>query len=317
MQSCNTTSIWLRGVMAVALCLFATTAMAERATRDLVLKGDAKCTRCHDETEAYPVLSIGKTRHGAMADARLPGCTGCHGESDRHTNKPEGVKVRPRTDFPFGRHTATDVEGHNKVCNDCHRGGKFMDWAGGAHASRNVACTACHTLHLPRDRVVEKRSQAEVCFTCHKEQRLQINKPSHHPVSEGKVACSDCHASHGSAPKLMARDSVAETCYTCHMEKRGPFIRKHEPSEDCSICHNPHGSAIDNLLKARVPMLCQQCHDPSSHRGGIASLALTGSGHAGTDRRGITMARGCLNCHTNIHGSNNPLNVGNERTFRR
>jgi len=29
------------------------------------------------------------------------------------------------------------------------------------------------------------------------------------------------------------------------------------------------------------------------------------------------MARGCVNCHTNIHGSNNPINNSNERAFRR
>jgi hypothetical protein len=32
---------------------------------------------------------------------------------------------------------------------------------------------------------------------------------------------------------------------------------------------------------------------------------------------GITLARGCLNCHTNIHGTNNPKDISNERTFRR
>ena len=29
------------------------------------------------------------------------------------------------------------------------------------------------------------------------------------------------------------------------------------------------------------------------------------------------LARGCLNCHTNIHGTNNPASISNERTFRR
>jgi DmsE family decaheme c-type cytochrome len=114
-------------------------------------------------------------------------------------------------------------------------------------------------------------------------------------------------------PKLMLRDSVADTCFTCHMEKRGPFVRKHEPAEDCTICHNPHGSTVDNLLKVRPPFLCQQCHEPSSHQGGIPSL----TGGTGMSGRGITNARSCLNCHTNIHGTNNPANANNERTFRR
>lgn len=305
----------LATLTAVAAVFFGGPAAAEaRIVKDVVLKGDAQCTRCHDESESYPVLSIAKTRHGVMADSRLPSCVGCHGESETHANKPEGMKERPAPAFPYGKRTINDVVGHNQVCADCHKGGKFIDWAGSIHAARDVPCTSCHTLHVQKDKVRDKRTQPEVCFTCHKEQRVLATKPSHHPILEGKVVCSDCHASHGSAgPKLMVRDSVAATCFTCHMEKRGPFIRKHEPAEDCTICHNPHGTAADNLLKIRAPMLCQQCHEPSSHRGAAPGFAPTN----GTGGRGITQARSCLNCHTNIHGTNNPVNVGNERTFRR
>jgi predicted CXXCH cytochrome family protein len=95
------------------------------------------------------------------------------------------------------------------------------------------------------------------------------------------------------------------------MEKRGPYIRTHQPvQEDCSICHNPHGTTNPNLLKARSPFLCQECHEPTSHRGTIGSLT-------GTSTAANTLARGCLNCHTNIHGTNNPTDLNNERTFRR
>jgi len=284
--------------------------------KGLIFNDDAKCTKCHDENESNPVLSIGKTRHGTRADGRLPSCVGCHGESETHINKPEGQKIRPKPAFPFGKQTQNDIAGHNDVCASCHKGGKFIHWSGSAHAARDIACTSCHQLHTAHDKVKDKRTQPEVCFACHKEQRSLVNKQSHHPILEGKVTCSDCHALHGSAgPKLMQRDSVAETCFTCHMEKRGPFVRKHEPAEDCTICHNPHGSAIDNLLKTRPPYLCEQCHEPQTHQGGIPGFgAATGNA---TRTKGITMGRACLNCHTNIHGTNNPANVGNERTFRR
>jgi DmsE family decaheme c-type cytochrome len=110
---------------------------------------------------------------------------------------------------------------------------------------------------------------------------------------------------------MMVRDTVNDTCYSCHMEKRGPFVRTHQPvQEDCAICHNPHGTTAPNLLKARQPFLCQQCHEPTSHRGNVGTLN-------GTSTGANTLARGCLNCHTNIHGSNNPANISNERTFRR
>src|SRR3954471_10365755 len=71
------------------------------ARKDLVLRGDAKCTRCHDEGDDYPVLAIGQTRHGVKADGRTPTCTSCHGESDRHIGGAQGGGDRPKPDFIF------------------------------------------------------------------------------------------------------------------------------------------------------------------------------------------------------------------------
>jgi len=70
-------------------------AQQAEARKDVVLRGDAKCTRCHDENDDYPVLAIGKTRHGTMADARTPSCTSCHGESENHVNKPAARSRSP------------------------------------------------------------------------------------------------------------------------------------------------------------------------------------------------------------------------------
>ena len=114
----------------------------------------------------------------------------------------------------------------------------------------------------------------------------------------------------------MVRDNVNDTCYTCHMEKRGPFVRNHQPvQEDCSICHNPHGTTTPNLLKARPPFLCQSCHEPTGHR---PSPGAFGSAGFSTGTANL-LARGCVNCHTNIHGTNNPLDVpaSGQRVFRR
>jgi DmsE family decaheme c-type cytochrome len=169
-------------------------------------------------------------------------------------------------------------------------------------------------LHTGHDKVRDKATQAEVCYACHKEQRTQVNKPSHHPIPEGKMTCSDCHNAHGSVgPKLMKRDSVVDTCYTCHMEKRGPFVHNHEPvSEDCSNCHNPHGTVVESMLKARPPFLCHQCHTP--HGGFIPQLlgaqtaanTNTATNLSGKAKTNVTQGRSCMNCHTQVHGTNNP-----------
>lgn len=285
------------------------------SAKDLVLTDDAKCTKCHDESDNPALLAVGKTKHGTRADTRTPTCVSCHGDSPTHVNKPDGVKDRPAPDRTFGKKSATPAADRNAACMTCHeKDTKRHLWEGSTHEANDVACSSCHQVHTGHDKVRDKQTQSEVCFACHKEQRAQYNKPSRHPTLEGKVACSDCHNPHGSAgPKLMKRDSVVDTCYTCHMEKRGPFVRNHQPvAEDCSICHNPHGTTTPNLLKSRPPYLCQQCHEPSSHRGSVASLSVTG-GSTATN----TVARGCLNCHTQIHGTNNPQNINTERSFRR
>ncbi len=294
-------------VMAQCVVLSLGWMVAPVQAEDLVLNGDAKCTKCHDESDSPGVLAIGKTKHGTRADGRTPTCTSCHGESFGHLNNPKGLAERPKPDRTFTKGTSTPPEVRNAACLNCHqKDSKRHLWMGSAHETAGVACTNCHEVHAQHDKVRDKRTQPQVCFACHKEQRSQVNKPSHHPILEGKVACSDCHNPHGSAgPKLMKRDSVVETCYACHMEKRGPFVHDHRPvSDDCTNCHMPHGTTADNLLKARPPLVCYQCH--SGHgTPGVAGIApgITGSPKANTN---IEQARGCLNCHTEIHGSNNP-----------
>ena len=129
---------------------------------------------------------------------------------------------------------------------------------------------------------------------------------SHHPVTEGKIACSDCHNPHGSmAPKLLVKPTLNETCYQCHAEKRGPFLWEHPPArEDCTNCHEPHGSNHPSLLVNRMPLLCQQCHMAAFH----PSTAYTGvNASAGVSRLDIhAAAKSCLNCHSEVHGSNHP-----------
>ncbi len=301
-------------IRVLVLLLWALSAQAQETPKDLVLRGDATCTRCHNEGDSYPVLAIGKTKHGTMADARTPSCTSCHGASEAHIK----AKGNDKPDILFSKKAATPIEVRNQACLSCHQGGKRIHWMNSMHATRDVACSSCHEVHTGHDRVRDKVEQSDVCFTCHKQQRAEIRRPSRHPTLEGKVVCSDCHNAHGSAgEKMLVRDNVNDTCYTCHMEKRGPFVRTHQPvQENCAICHNPHGSVHDNLLKVRAPFLCQTCHEPTSHRGSVAGI--TGGSNSSTSSGiGITLARACMNCHTNIHGTNNPRDTTNERTFRR
>lgn len=274
---------------------------------------DAACTRCHDESEPTPILSLYQTKHGVRGDSRAPNCQTCHGESEKHLKGDPKVKGRAAPDIIFKKGTfeVSDDKDRSNQCLSCHKGTKRANWDGGQHQANNVACNDCHTVHQPKDKLLSKKTQTEVCFTCHQEQRAQSKKISTHPIDAGKVVCSDCHNPHGSpGPKLLKKNTVTETCFTCHAEKRGPYLWEHQPvTEDCSNCHSPHGSNIFPLLKSRAPYLCQECHDgPHNSKTPYGTLtagmqAAPGSTVPPTEN---AANRGCLNCHSLVHGSNHP-----------
>jgi len=286
---------------------------------DTVLRGDAKCTACHDNSDNPPptmlglhpeILAIGKTKHGVVGDARTPTCSSCHGESTSHMKRPEAGGKRASPDRVFGKHTSNTSGERSDACITCHKGNARTHWAGSQHPSNDVACSSCHKVHAEHDTVRNKKTQAEVCFTCHKDQRADSKKISHHPIVEGKVACSDCHNPHGSAgPKLLKKNTVNETCFTCHAEKRGPFLWEHQPvTEDCSNCHKPHGSNISPLLKTRTPFMCSECHDgPHNSKAPYGTVAAGNQGgFVGTNPTENAGGRACMNCHSMVHGSNHP-----------
>lgn len=188
----------------LAAATFGVNAHAADATSvDRTLKGDAVCTRCHDEGSDKAILSVYKTRHGNKADERSPGCQSCHGSSTNH------LKDKAQSpDVVFGKgKTASDASVQNTTCISCHQAGKRSHWEGSQHQGQGMACTSCHTNHNGgNDKVLNKATQPEVCFTCHKTERAQTHRISTHPIAAGKMACSDCHNPHGSTgPKLLVK----------------------------------------------------------------------------------------------------------------
>jgi DmsE family decaheme c-type cytochrome len=279
---------------------------------------DAVCTKCHDESETKPILSIYQTPHGAMGDSRTPACQSCHGTSEKHLAGNTDGKGRPQPDRIFGSkrttagYTPATAQEQSEACLSCHKSGMRQHWPGSQHEANDVACTSCHVVHNPVDAVREKTTQPQVCFQCHKDQRALIKKISAHPIEVGKMACSDCHNPHGSAgDHLLKQNTVNETCFLCHADKRGPFLWEHQPvSEDCTNCHNPHGSNITPLLKSRAPFLCAECHDgPHNSQQPYGSMVAGTEGTtapAAASPSQMAMGRACMNCHVMVHGSNSP-----------
>ena len=272
-------------------------------------KGVDTCVNCHDEENEYPVFPIFKTKHAVKADPRSPfghdnkQCETCHGAGGDHTKAKKSEK-RAGNIINFGRNAWTPVKEQNEKCLTCHQTHQRIDWKGSSHAFNDVACASCHTLHTAKDPVLDRQTQAKVCYACHANEQAKFQQASHHPVREGKMACSECHDTHGeNGSGLKVKATAREKCTSCHAEKRGPFLWDHAPSaEDCNVCHSPHGSNQPALLKKRVPQLCQECHSPAGH----PSVSLNGSRLAGNMFMG---AKSCLNCHSAVHGSNHPSGV--------
>jgi DmsE family decaheme c-type cytochrome len=281
--------------------------------------------RCHPKQfESFAATKMGTLfLKSPRNDKEALACEACHGPAAAHVASAGTQRASPFISFTK-RDPATAAQ-RSASCLQCHETSVLprTNWTGSQHESRGVACTNCHSIHAPDQKVLSKATQAEVCFTCHKAQRAQTRRISTHPLavtslgSTPKMACSDCHNPHGSTgPKLLIKNSVNETCYTCHAERRGPFLWEHAPVvDDCTNCHTPHGSANAPLLKARPPWLCQQCHS-GDHGNQVNSGANLAGGNVtttnGTQQPGAASprvqmgGRACLNCHVMIHGSNHP-----------
>ena len=266
--------------------------------------GADTCLNCHFEPN---IMAIFRTAHARPDDPRGPfghgglQCEACHGPGGAH------VRARGRQHagiVDFGPQAQASVQRQNRMCLTCHQSNTAHDWAASAHAANNVACADCHRLHQSDDPVQNVATQLDVCGKCHVAERLAVFKPSRHPLRDGTMDCTSCHSPHGSSgPASLVANTVNETCTNCHAEFRGPFLWEHQPvTENCDDCHEPHGTVQPSLLKERPPFLCQQCHEAAGH----PSAPQTPTGLPGGMPSPFLLVGGCVNCHSQVHGSNDP-----------
>ena len=294
---------WQKLTILMAL-LFGANGLAAQNYSD---QGADSCIPCHSAGQPKPATDIFFTRHGSRTDPDAPfsnlQCESCHGPGQDHISAlQEGRNVLPT--ITFGSNSETPVEAQNTICLDCHETGSRLAWFASTHEAENVSCASCHQVHRQRDRVFDSLAQQQACFDCHPKRRSDTLKASSHPLRLGNMSCSDCHDPHnGDNDFLLQKSTVNETCYTCHAEKQGPYLWEHAPAaEDCSLCHQPHGSNHPALLRKRPPLLCQQCHSPAGH----PSTAYTSELADNDFSNRFMLGRACLNCHSQVHGSNHP-----------
>jgi DmsE family decaheme c-type cytochrome len=260
------------------------------------------CGACHEEE----AKNFKQNPHGKTSVADWEGhhaCETCHGPGAAHMESGEKSAIRNP-----GKLTAIEL---NAVCLTCHSKGDHSRWLGSTHESRNLSCLTCHKIHqqgAPAPYLMAKATEFDTCTSCHLRRKASLMRSSHMPMREKQMTCSSCHNVHGGpGPAMLRQNSVVENCFACHAEKRAPFLWEHPPvKENCSNCHDPHGSLHPRLLVAKLPRLCQQCHDETRHPTQPYSDASSAPEFFPNSRM---FDKGCVNCHSQIHGSNHPSGV--------
>ncbi len=290
--------------------------------------GAERCRACHRAES----VEFNKTRHsnlGAASENAATGCEMCHGPGKAHADAMTAAKgdekataAAKKLIFSFNGNPKQNAE----KCGTCHQSTRNQKtFEHSSHMQHGVDCSNCHSMHLvtanrnPKDHDVQtaqaaffsvpslpeesrwlrqsqlRKTQPDLCYTCHGNIQAQFALPTHHRVPEGAMKCTDCHEPHGNSNRATLRQSSWETCATCHIEKRGPFVFEHSAVkvEGCTACHTPHGSVNRMLLNRREErFLCLQCHvDPFAANVPHSRLSFQTRGD-------------CSRCHVSIHGSN-------------
>lgn len=296
----------LAALLILILPAISTAQSDEDAAPEYSRSGADTCIACHGDEH---VLAIFKTKHAVPTDSRGPfgqgqlQCEACHGPGGNHAGRVRRGQERPAMPYFAEGSTATIAE-ENGQCLDCHENAQGLAWHSGPHGGADVACIDCHNSHEAADPVLHTATQPEVCADCHQSQQVKSMKAFAHPMREGKMDCSSCHAVHGDVvASSLVRETVNDTCFQCHAETRGPYLWEHAPvSEDCTNCHEPHGSNHPGQLVRRGPLLCQSCHSQAGH----PSVALQTDGLPSGMPSNLLLGQNCMNCHSQVHGSNHP-----------
>ena len=288
----------LLGVLA-----FRTTPSASQTSEAASYVGSEACAECHEGiAHAQRITGHGRAeKDAALIDGKV-GCESCHGPGSLHVAA-GGDKSAPGFASVKRVEKMKPAEA-NAVCTSCHNGAAQMHWGDSKHADRGVTCVTCHSIHDAKDpsrkMMLKAENTSQLCLTCHKTKRMQLARSAHMPVLEGGMDCASCHDPHGSpTPRALRANSVNELCESCHADKRGPMLFEHAPvRENCLTCHEAHGANNQRSLASKTPFLCQRCHVATRHPSTL---------YDGPDLASNRLFnRSCLNCHSQVHGSNHP-----------
>jgi len=256
------------------------------------LRETQACLECHQDKAAALATTPHRLPDGA---AGRIACTSCHAGDRRHWE--DDPQTHPMTDP-----SRIGARAEAALCAPCHRTSHQQTMSErNAHASADVACSGCHSVHAAKGPTLLRKAESGLCTDCHVSVAPQFARPYHHPVSEGIVRCSECHRTLDETRRPLSANGT-NVCVRCHGEFQGPFRFEHPAALDysteeggCVSCHEPHGSSLPRMLKLPYEgprfQLCTQCHSVPRHQSNVMH---------GTQWAGVP----CNDCHTDIHGSN-------------
>ena len=254
--------------------------------------GSESCKTCHEETYDKGFIN---TKHAALVKEDKHGCEDCHGPGSLHVESGGDISKI----ISYKKLSPTQIGENCMTCHQANQENANYNFA--LHKQSGVSCISCHSAHHPATpNFLLVKSQPQLCYGCHAQQKAEFARPFKHRVDAGLIQCTDCHTPHGTVTEKQLRTSAGgfDVCTKCHTEKSGPFVFEHVPvkEEGCTSCHTPHGSVNPRMLRvANVNMLCLQCHSPIAGR----DIPQVPSFHNQNAKY-----QACTLCHTQIHGSN-------------
>ncbi len=174
------------------------------------------CLLCHKDPTRAPGGDAWAVQHPALDD----GCPACH--------RPH-VAAAPRL-------LATT---QRALCTGCHEdknlNGDGVAWSAPHTPVVAGMCASCHGVHGGPEKAMLKKSEFEICETCHTElhERHRVVEldpttglpasgkaqlPAGFPVrkKDGKLGCAGCHRPHGSDNRLLWNEDETNFCTRCH-----------------------------------------------------------------------------------------------------